>query len=112
MTRTTRANSNPHAEAAAIAEYVPPVPRLFGKASMNGDQPPYKAKKNGAGRGNWGREGDELADVEEDYNFNPQIQRRRSNSNGGNGANRRPSWDARASKFDEVEEDVFEEEEE
>ncbi|KAK9330342.1 hypothetical protein V1520DRAFT_340918 [Lipomyces starkeyi] len=106
MTRTTRANSNPHAIAAAIAEY---VPRLWGKASMNGDQPPYKAKKNGAGRGNWGREGDELADVEEDYNFNPQIQRRRSNSNGGNGVIRRPSWDT---KFNEVEEEVFDEEEE
>ncbi|KAK9371387.1 hypothetical protein V1509DRAFT_27868 [Lipomyces kononenkoae] len=106
MTRTNRAHSNPHAEAAAIAEY---VPRLFGKASTISDQPPYKAKKNGAGRGNWGREGDELEEIEQQYNFNPQIQRRRSNSNGGNGPNRRPSWDT---KFEEVHEEVFEDDEE
>ncbi|KAK9466300.1 hypothetical protein V1512DRAFT_276740 [Lipomyces arxii] len=112
MTRTVRSNSSSHAEAAVAAEV---FPRFAGKSTALGDhnQNPFKSKKNGAGRGNWGREEDELVDVEDNYNFNPNIQRRRSNSNGGFGANRRPSWVDAQSKFDNVDEEdgVFEDEE-
>ncbi|KAK9447535.1 uncharacterized protein V1518DRAFT_421254, partial [Limtongia smithiae] len=95
MTRTTRSNSfttaNPNT--AAISD----VPRLFGKAASSTDRPPFQPKKNGAGRGNWGKEGDEIDELEKDYDFhfNSQLQRRRSNSNDGSGPNRRPSWSAR-----------------
>ncbi|KAK7207815.1 hypothetical protein BZA70DRAFT_272273 [Myxozyma melibiosi] len=96
MTRTIRSNSLPHEDAA--------LPRLFGK-STPGYSSPYKTKKNGAGKGNWGREGDELADVEDEYNFQPSIQRRRSNSNGGNGSFKKPSFE-RDPIFDEAVDEI------
>ncbi|KAK9381240.1 uncharacterized protein V2V93DRAFT_368706 [Kockiozyma suomiensis] len=109
MTRTIRTNSLTHAEADAHATS---LPRLSGKASFGSSNPPFKSKKNGAGRGNWGREGDELVDVVDEYNFQPQIQqRRRSNSNGGNGLFKQPAWAQNSSKFDNLEEEVFYEDE-
>ncbi|KAK9480688.1 hypothetical protein V1514DRAFT_317886 [Lipomyces japonicus] len=121
MTRTNRTNSSGHADSHAIPESAT-LPRLFGKAPFQAsDQPPYKSKKDGAGRGNWGREGDEIEEVLEQYNLNPAIQRRRSNSNGGSSISsasslsssssssyRRPSFDQKT-KFEEVEEEVFDE---
>ncbi|KAK9459412.1 uncharacterized protein V1516DRAFT_515592 [Lipomyces oligophaga] len=119
MTRTVRSHSLSNSHSANLP--VDNVPRLFGKS---GTHAPFKAKKNGAGKGNWGREGDELEDIEHDYNFNPQIQHRRSNSNGGGafGVFKRPSLDATAnanangnvngnggSKFGDLYEEVFEE---
>ncbi|OKL60412.1 hypothetical protein UA08_04373 [Talaromyces atroroseus] len=52
-----------------------PVPRYFGKSGpFNAD--PYKTKKDGGGKGNWGRSGDEV----QDYDYNFTNARRRSNS--------------------------------
>ncbi|KAK9452909.1 hypothetical protein V1511DRAFT_513414 [Dipodascopsis uninucleata] len=108
MARTNKFHGTAHAEPTTNL-HENNVPRLFGKAPfVTSDHAPYKTKKDGAGRGNWGREGDELEDVEEDYNLSSNMQRRRSNSNGGYGSHKRPSWDGRT-KF-EVDEDVFDEE--
>ncbi|KAH8693104.1 hypothetical protein BGW36DRAFT_430846 [Talaromyces proteolyticus] len=51
------------------------VPRYFGKTGPV-DADPRKTKKDGGGKGNWGRSGDEVQDF--DYNFTNA--RRRSNS--------------------------------
>ncbi|SPN97289.1 uncharacterized protein DNG_00803 [Cephalotrichum gorgonifer] len=51
------------------------MPKYFGKAGF-ADQDPFKTKKNGGGKGNWGNIGDEVMD--EDFNF--AKTRRRSNS--------------------------------
>lgn len=53
------------------------IPRLFGKASGMAASP-NKTKKNGGGRGNWGREGDELLDQIDMVNLSKP--RRQSNS--------------------------------
>jgi hypothetical protein len=50
------------------------LPRNFGK-STGAVTDPYKTKKNGGGRGNWGPSGSELEDV----SYNPAKPRRRSN---------------------------------
>lgn len=76
------------------------LPRYFGKTGfVNAD--PTKVKKDGHGRGNWGREGDELEDLEGEFNFHHQ--RRRSNSMSGN----HPDMNSQT-KFDA--DDVFDEE--
>ncbi|KAI9835556.1 MAG: hypothetical protein M1819_002007 [Sarea resinae] len=51
------------------------LPRYFAKAG-HVDADPKKTKKDGAGKGNWGRDGDEI----EDYAYNMTNPRRRSNS--------------------------------
>lgn len=71
MTRTHRTNSR---EAVHDA-----LPRSFGKHDEIKEP---RDKKQGAGKGNWGREGDEVQDLKDYVTVNP---RRRSNSNGGNG---------------------------
>lgn len=43
---------------------------------------PSKIKKNGAGKGNWGRPGDELLDSELEFNMFGKSQRRNSNHQG------------------------------
>ncbi|KAH9900211.1 hypothetical protein F4778DRAFT_740697 [Xylariomycetidae sp. FL2044] len=43
---------------------------------------PNKIKKNGAGKGNWGTIGDEVADQVADQAFHLSYARRRSNSSG------------------------------
>ncbi|KAF3393508.1 hypothetical protein DPV78_009360 [Talaromyces pinophilus] len=51
------------------------VPRYFGKTGpFNAD--PNKTKKDGGGKGNWGRSGEEV----QDYDYNFTNARRRSNS--------------------------------
>jgi len=82
MTRTHRTNSATHAATHTTAptdSTFESVPRSFGKHE---DVREAKTKKSGAGKGNWGREGDEAQDLEDVHSSNP---RRRSNSNGGNG---------------------------
>ncbi|KIV88816.1 hypothetical protein, variant 2 [Exophiala mesophila] len=51
------------------------LPRYFAK-SGHVDVDPKSVKKQGGGRGNWGRDGDEV----QDYDYSFTNQRRRSNS--------------------------------
>ncbi|KAI9664782.1 MAG: hypothetical protein M1821_006230 [Bathelium mastoideum] len=51
------------------------LPRYFAKTG-HVDSDPKKTKKDGGGKANWGREGDEL----QDYGYNVTNPRRRSNS--------------------------------
>ncbi|KAI9883193.1 MAG: hypothetical protein M1823_005050 [Watsoniomyces obsoletus] len=53
------------------------LPRYFAKTGPV-DADPKKTKKDGGGKGNWGREGDEV----QDYGYNFTNPRRRSNSSG------------------------------
>lgn len=53
------------------------LPRFFAKHGPVGANP-TKTKKDGGGKANWGREGDEI----EDYAYNLTKPRRRSNSHG------------------------------
>lgn len=96
MTRTTRANpSNTDKEGE-------PLPRFFSKHGF-ADQDPNKIKKEGHGRGNWGRKGEEeLDDLEGEFNFHHS--RRRSNSMSG-----QRNFDGR---YDNQNDEVFEEDEE
>lgn len=84
MTRTHRTNSNGQAvngggHVGPSHGQVDSLPRSFGKHE---DIREGKSKKDGAGKGNWGREGDEAQDLQDYVTVHP---RRRSNSNGGNG---------------------------
>ncbi|RDW91218.1 hypothetical protein BP5796_02383 [Coleophoma crateriformis] len=77
------------------------LPRYFAKSGFEGNDP-KKAKKNGAGKGGWGVDGDEVQDA----GFNLNNARRRSNSS---------SYSAGLkdfkTKFEQIEtEPVFEEE--
>ncbi|KAJ5578936.1 hypothetical protein N7450_007803 [Penicillium hetheringtonii] len=57
---------------------IPPqenLPRFFGKSGPT-DADPKKTKKDGGGKGNWGRDGDEV----HDYGYTFNNARRRSNS--------------------------------
>ncbi|KAG9246442.1 hypothetical protein BJ878DRAFT_497047 [Calycina marina] len=76
MGKTTKYNDRDHAGlasgTAAPTEY---VPRYFAK-SGHVDVDPKKAKKNGAGKGGWGVNGEEV----QDEGFNLTNARRRSNS--------------------------------
>ncbi|KAJ5665601.1 uncharacterized protein N7477_008049 [Penicillium maclennaniae] len=51
------------------------LPRFFGKSGPT-DADPRKTKKDGGGKGNWGRSGDEV----QDYDYALANARRRSNS--------------------------------
>lgn len=76
MTRSHKANDRDHkgiAEGTAVP--VVHLPRFFAK-NGHADVDPKKIKKDGGGKGNWGREGDEV----QDYAYNPTNPRRRSNS--------------------------------
>lgn len=76
MTRTHKGNDRDHAGLAdGTAQAEEHLPRYFAK-SGHPDQDPTKTKKNGGGKGNWGREGDEI----NDYDYNLNNPRRRSNS--------------------------------
>ncbi|PNS14103.1 hypothetical protein CAC42_6616 [Sphaceloma murrayae] len=76
LTRSHKANDRDHAGlvngTAGPEEH---LPRYFSK---NGyvDNDPKSTKKKGSGKGNWGKQGDEL----EDYDYNLTKPRRRSNS--------------------------------
>lgn len=76
MTRSHKYTDRDHAglaDGTAAAEEH--LPRFFAKTGHN-DSDPNKTKKNGGGKGNWGREGDEV----EDTGYNLANPRRRSNS--------------------------------
>jgi len=76
MTRSHKANDPDHkgiAEGTAVP--VAHLPRFFGKNGF-ADADPKKIKKDGAGKGNWGSFGDDIAD--EPFKFTNA--RRRSNS--------------------------------
>jgi len=76
MTRSHRFTDRDHAGLAdGTAEPEEHLPRYFAKSGHSGEDP-NKAKKNGAGKGNWGRDGDEI----EDFSYNLNNPRRRSNS--------------------------------
>ncbi|KAH8821016.1 hypothetical protein F5884DRAFT_766277 [Xylogone sp. PMI_703] len=76
MGKTQKFNDRDHA---AIADGTAPpeehLPRYFAKHGFI-DQDPKKTKKNGAGKGGWGVEGDEVQDT----GYNLANARRRSNS--------------------------------
>lgn len=94
MTRTNRYHSR--TEEAGL-------PKYFAKSGfVNTD--PRKVKKDGHGRGNWGREGDEIEDLEQSGEFTFHHTRRRSNSMSATHPDMMPQ-----NKF-EMDEDVFEEE--
>ncbi|MCJ1412365.1 hypothetical protein MMC19_006459 [Ptychographa xylographoides] len=102
LTRSHKHNDRDHvglADGTAAPEEH--LPRYFAK-SGHVDVDPKKVKKEGGGRGNWGREGEEA----EDYGYKFANSRRRSNSSThGNAIN-----DFKT-KFEAVETDpVFEEE--
>lgn len=100
MTRSHKFTDRDHAGLAdGTAEHEAHLPRYFAKSGYAGEDP-TKTKKNGGGKGNWGREGDEL----EDFPANMNNPRRRSNSS---------TYTAKdfKTKFETVEpEPVFEEE--
>lgn len=76
MTRSKKYTDRDHAGLAdGTAEPEEHLPRYFAKSGHPGEDP-AKTKKNGGGKGNWGREGDEI----EDYSYNLANPRRRSNS--------------------------------
>jgi len=77
MTRTHKATDRDHVGLAnGTAAPEEHLPRYFGKAGYAGNNP-GDTKKQGGGKGNWGREG--VSELE-DYDYNPAKPRRRSNS--------------------------------
>jgi hypothetical protein len=97
MTRSHKANDPPHGASEDLLASRDALPRNFGKHAAHVEVP-NKAKKNGGGKANWGRDGDEVID-EPEFNFNNA--RRRSNSESHGGYIR--------SKFEVSDEPVFDE---
>jgi len=76
MTRSHKQNERDHAALAnGTATATDRLPRFFSKNGLAGTDP-KKIKKNGAGKGGWGVEGEEI----QDSNFSISNARRRSNS--------------------------------
>jgi len=76
MTRSHKLNDRDHAGLAdGTAAPEEHLPRYFAK-SGHVDADPKKTKKDGGGKGNWGRSGDEV----QDYGYTFTNARRRSNS--------------------------------
>jgi len=76
MTRSHKYTDRDHAGIAdGSAERDSKLPRYFAKAG-HADADPTKTKKDGSGKGNWGRDGDELQDTA----YTLHNARRRSNS--------------------------------
>ncbi len=82
MTRTTRSHSNDE-------------PKYFSKHGIY-HQNPNKTKKNGSGKLNWGKEGEELEDLiaSGEISFFKRERRRSSNAQ----TSGIPSWDFRPNK--------------
>ncbi|KAJ5381022.1 uncharacterized protein N7496_003450, partial [Penicillium cataractarum] len=97
VTRSHKLNDRDH----PLDGMMPPrenLPRYFAKSGPT-DADPRKTKKDGGGKGNWGRSGDEV----QDYGYTMNNARRRSNSSTQGLADFR-------TKFETVEpEPVFEE---
>lgn len=77
------------------------MPRYFAKTG-HVDQNPNKVKKDGHGKGNWGKEGDEIVDIDEEFHF--MHSRRRSNSTS-------LPLETKFDQNEDYDEEVFEEEE-
>jgi hypothetical protein len=76
VTRSHKLNDRDHAGLAdGTAAPEEHLPRYFAK-SGHVDADPNKIKKNGGGKGNWGRSGDEM----QDYGYTFANSRQRSNS--------------------------------
>ncbi|KAF3011232.1 hypothetical protein E8E13_011640 [Curvularia kusanoi] len=76
LTRSHKWTDRDHAGIAdGTAEREARLPRYFAKQG-HADTDPTKTKKDGSGKGNWGRNGDEV----EDMPYNMNNARRRSNS--------------------------------
>ncbi|KAK3671892.1 hypothetical protein LTR78_008258 [Recurvomyces mirabilis] len=77
MTRTKKTGDRDHVGLAnGTAAPEEHLPRYFGKAGYSGNDP-ATTKKQGGGKGNWGRSG--VSELE-DYDYNPAKPRRRTNS--------------------------------
>ncbi|CAL5874142.1 uncharacterized protein PFLUO_LOCUS8430 [Penicillium psychrofluorescens] len=74
VTRSHKLNDRDHQVEGIIAPKEQ-LPRYFGKSGPT-DADPRKTKKDGGGKGNWGRSGDEV----QDYGYTFTNARRRSNS--------------------------------
>jgi hypothetical protein len=101
MARSRKQNDRDHAAlAAGTSTANDHLPRFFGKHG-HADANPKKAKKDGAGKGGWGVEGEEY----EDTGYNLANARRRSNS-----SSYTTGLKAFKTKFETVEDEpVFEE---
>ncbi|TKA75837.1 hypothetical protein B0A55_04380 [Friedmanniomyces simplex] len=76
LTRTHKASDRDHVGLAnGTAAPEEHLPRYFGKAGFSGNDP-AQTKKQGSGKGNWGKAGSEL----EDHDYNLAKSRRRTNS--------------------------------
>ncbi|KAH0370998.1 hypothetical protein KCU65_g2198, partial [Aureobasidium melanogenum] len=95
MTRSHKLNDRDHvglANGTALPEEH--LPRYFAKSGFNANNDPNRVKKSGNGKGNWGRHGEELEDMDDFYR--PSKPRRRSNASA-------QLLDAMTSKFEVVE---------
>ncbi|KAG9616329.1 hypothetical protein KCU64_g23324, partial [Aureobasidium melanogenum] len=95
MTRSHKLNDRDHvglANGTALPEEH--LPRYFAKSGFSANNDPNRVKKSGNGKGNWGRHGEELEDMDDFYR--PSKPRRRSNASA-------QLLDAMTSKFEVVE---------
>ncbi|KAK6005072.1 hypothetical protein QM012_007851 [Aureobasidium pullulans] len=95
MTRSRKLNDRDHvglANGTALPEEH--LPRYFAKSGFNANNDPNRVKKSGNGKGNWGRHGEELEDMDDFYR--PSKPRRRSNASA-------QLLDAMTTKFEVVE---------
>jgi len=103
MTRTHKATDRNHVGLAnGTAAPEEHLPRYFAKAGFAGTNP-ADTKKQGGGKGNWGREGESEL---EDYDYNMNKQRRRTNS-----FSKAAGHSALKTKFEAVDPEVIEYEE-
>ncbi|KAL3456830.1 hypothetical protein BJX64DRAFT_281093 [Aspergillus heterothallicus] len=75
VTRSHKVNDRDHSASNGVTTPNENIPRYFGKSGPV-DADPRKTKKNGGGKGNWGRSGEEV----QDYEYTFTNTRRHSNS--------------------------------
>ncbi|KAL2863025.1 uncharacterized protein BJX67DRAFT_364591 [Aspergillus lucknowensis] len=75
MTRSHKVNDRDHSAQNGVNNPHEHLPRYFAKSGPV-DADPRKTKKNGGGKGNWGRSGEEV----QDYEYTFMNTRRHSNS--------------------------------
>ncbi|THY22990.1 hypothetical protein D6D01_06120 [Aureobasidium pullulans] len=95
VTRSHKVNDRDHVGLAnGTASPEEHLPRYFAKSGFSANDNPNRIKKSGNGKGNWGRQGEELEDMDDMYR--PSKPRRRSNASA-------QLLDAMTSKFEVVE---------
>ncbi|THY86572.1 hypothetical protein D6C92_08419, partial [Aureobasidium pullulans] len=95
VTRSHKVNDRDHVGLAnGTASPEEHLPRYFAKSGFSANDNPNRIKKCGNGKGNWGRQGEELEDMDDMYR--PSKPRRRSNASA-------QLLDAMTSKFEVVE---------